>query len=154
MNPDYTHLETEPIFVLYKHNYCYGLLSLQTLERRRADLVHTAACILDKANLIKYDRKSGNFQVNERLLKHSFSYPFCLLLLSNQVTDLGRIASYYYCTHETMSNYNSLLKPTLTEIELLRVFSRSGEFKVCLNCRFPLGFFSPRVFLFGHDSLR
>ena len=46
-----------------------------------------------------------------------------------QVTDLGRIASYYYCTHESMSTYNSLLKPTLTEIELLRVFSRSSEFK-------------------------
>ena len=75
--------------------------------------MHTAATILDKANLIKYDRKSGNFQV----------------------TDLGRIASYYYCTHETMSNYNALLKPTLTEIELLRVFSRSSEFKVRFGSR-------------------
>ena len=46
------------------------------------------------------------------------------------MTDLGRIASYYYCSHETMSTYNSLLKPSLTEIELLRVFSRSMEFKV------------------------
>ncbi len=34
------------------------------LEQRRADLVHTAACMLDKANLLKYDKKSGNFQVN------------------------------------------------------------------------------------------
>ena len=49
-----------------------------------------------------------------------------------QVTDLGRIASHYYCSHETMTTYNQLLKPTLTEIELLRVFSRSAEFKcVC-----------------------
>lgn len=46
-----------------------------------------------------------------------------------QVTDLGRIASHYYCTHETMATFNGLLKPTLTEIELLRVFSRSDEFK-------------------------
>lgn len=77
------------------------------LEKRRTDLIHTAATLLDKANLIKYDKKTGIFQV----------------------TDLGRIASYYYCTHETMSTYNNLLKPTLTEIELLRVFSRSSEFK-------------------------
>jgi pre-mRNA-splicing helicase BRR2 len=31
-----------------------------------------------------------------------------------------------------MSNFNSLLKPTLTEIELIRVFSRATEFKVCV----------------------
>ena len=47
----------------------------------------------------------------------------------SQVTDLGRIASHYYCTHETMATYNSLLKPTLSEIELFRVFSLSAEFK-------------------------
>lgn len=33
------------------------------LEQRRADLIHTAASLLDKSNLIKYDRKSGAFQV-------------------------------------------------------------------------------------------
>lgn len=77
------------------------------LERRRADLIHTAASILDKSQLIKYDRKTGAFQV----------------------TDLGRIASYYYCTHETISTFNTLLKQQLTEIELLRIFSRADEFK-------------------------
>ncbi|CAH0730140.1 unnamed protein product, partial [Brenthis ino] len=77
------------------------------LELHRADLVHTAACLLDKAGLIKYERKSGHFQA----------------------TELGRIASHYYCTHETMQTYNQLLKPTLAEIELFRVFSLSSEFK-------------------------
>ncbi|KAG7298292.1 hypothetical protein JYU34_017890 [Plutella xylostella] len=72
----------------------------------KADLVHTAAVMLDKAGLIKYERKSGHFQP----------------------TELGRIASHYYCTHETVQTYNQLLKPTLTEIELLRVFSLSSEF--------------------------
>lgn len=33
------------------------------LEKRRGDLIHTAASILDKNNLIKYDKKTGNFQV-------------------------------------------------------------------------------------------
>lgn len=50
-----------------------------------------------------------------------------MLLL--QVTELGRIASHYYCTHDTMATYNQLLKPTLSEIELFRVFSLSGEFR-------------------------
>ena len=79
----------------------------QQLERFRTDLIHTAAMTLDKANLIKYDKKTGHFQP----------------------TDLGRIASHYYCTFDTINTYNSLLKPTLTEIELLRIFSRSSEFK-------------------------
>lgn len=77
------------------------------LEYYRADLVHTAAGQLEKCGLIKYDRKSGHFQP----------------------TDLGRIASHYYCTNASMSTYNQLLKPTLSEIELFRVFSLSSEFK-------------------------
>ncbi|CAH2236759.1 jg14251 [Pararge aegeria aegeria] len=77
------------------------------LELHRADLIHTAASLLDKAGLIKYERKSGHFQA----------------------TELGRIASHFYCTYETMQSYNQLLKPTLAEIELFRVFSLSSEFK-------------------------
>lgn len=77
------------------------------LVERRADLVHSAATILDKNNLVKYDRKSGYFQV----------------------TDLGRIASYYYITHGTIATYNEHLKPTMSDIELCRLFSLSEEFK-------------------------
>ena len=46
-----------------------------------------------------------------------------------QVTDLAKVASHYYCTHQTMLTYNQLLKPNLSEIELFRVFSLSGEFR-------------------------
>ena len=69
--------------------------------------IHSAAAILDKNNLVKYDRKSGYFQG----------------------TDLGRIASYYYITHGTISTYNEHLKPTMGDIELCRLFSLSEEFK-------------------------
>ncbi|GLU00131.1 hypothetical protein SLE2022_175230 [Rubroshorea leprosula] len=79
----------------------------RTLEERRADLVHSAASILDRNNLVKYDRKSGYFQV----------------------TDLGRIASYYYITHGTIATYNEHLKPTMGDIELCRLFSLSEEFR-------------------------
>lgn len=63
--------------------------------------------MLDRNNLVKYDRKSGYFQV----------------------TDLGRIASYYYISHGTMATYNEHLKPTMGDIELCRLFSLSEEFK-------------------------
>ncbi|ELU09831.1 hypothetical protein CAPTEDRAFT_222545 [Capitella teleta] len=77
------------------------------LEKFRSDLIHTAAMLLDKHNMIRYDKKTGNFQV----------------------TELGRIASHYYITHDSVATYNQLLKPTLSEIELFRVFSLSSEFK-------------------------
>jgi pre-mRNA-splicing helicase BRR2 len=69
--------------------------------------IHSAATVLDRNNLVKYDRKSGYFQV----------------------TDLGRIASYYYISHGTMATYNEHLKPTMGDIELCRLFSLSEEFK-------------------------
>ncbi|UJR08870.1 hypothetical protein I4U23_013125 [Adineta vaga] len=77
------------------------------LLQRRLDLIHSAAIQLDKAHLIRYDRKTGNFQATEH----------------------GRIASHYYCTHETIAMYNQLLKPTLSEIDLFRIFSLSSEFR-------------------------
>ncbi|XP_074274813.1 DExH-box ATP-dependent RNA helicase DExH12-like [Silene latifolia] len=84
-----------------------ALVHDDVLYERRADLIHSAATVLDKNNLIKYDRKSGYFQV----------------------TDLGRIASYYYITHGTISTYNEHLKPTMGDIELCRLFSLSEEFR-------------------------
>lgn len=83
------------------HNFFFQYLTLFFFQ------IHSAATILDKNNLVKYDRKSGYFQV----------------------TDLGRIASYYYITHGTISTYNEHLKPTMGDIELCRLFSLSEEFK-------------------------
>ena len=77
------------------------------LMQRRIDLVHSAAIILDKHNLIRYDRKTGMFQI----------------------TALGRVASHYYVSHESINIFNEYLKPTLSEIEIFRLFSLSGEFK-------------------------
>nr|KAJ0210239.1 hypothetical protein LSAT_V11C400217940 [Lactuca sativa] len=82
------------------------------LVDRRADLVHSAATILDKNNLVKYDRESGDFQV----------------------TDLGRIASYYYITYGTIATYNEHLKLTMSDIDLCKLFSLSEEFK-CVKVR-------------------
>ncbi|OIT02200.1 dexh-box atp-dependent rna helicase dexh12 [Nicotiana attenuata] len=99
-------------FRMVQNPTLYGLAAdaLKTagaLEERCADLVHSAATLLDKNNLIKYDTKSGYFQA----------------------TDLGRIASYYYVTHGTISTYNEHLKPTMDDSELCRLFTLSEEFK-------------------------
>jgi len=77
------------------------------LEQRRIDLAHSAALLLDKSNLIKYDKKSGNFQV----------------------TELGRVCAHYYLTHTTIQTFNEHLKPTMSDIEIFRVFSLADEFK-------------------------
>eukprot|EP01029_Cantina_marsupialis_P030669 TRINITY_DN838_c0_g1_i3.p1 TRINITY_DN838_c0_g1~~TRINITY_DN838_c0_g1_i3.p1 ORF type:complete len:2186 (-),score=829.25 TRINITY_DN838_c0_g1_i3:132-6689(-) len=77
------------------------------LLQRRVNLIHSAAAVLDKYGLIKYDRKSGNFQV----------------------TALGRICSNYYISCASVARYNEFLKPTMTEIDILRLFSMSQEFK-------------------------
>ncbi|KAM0927600.1 hypothetical protein ACQ4PT_002783 [Festuca glaucescens] len=77
------------------------------LESIVSRTVHSAANLLDRNNLINYDRRTGYFQV----------------------TDLGRIASYYYISHRTISTYNEYLKPTMGYIELCQLFSLSEEFK-------------------------
>lgn len=37
------------------------------LEQFRANIVHTAAFVLEKSGLVKYDRKSGHLQVSQNL---------------------------------------------------------------------------------------
>lgn len=70
-------------------------------------MVHSAATILDKNGLLKYDRKTGG-------------------LVSTQ---LGKIASHYYIKYPSIAIYNEHLKANMGMIELLRVFSLSSEFK-------------------------
>jgi pre-mRNA-splicing helicase BRR2 len=77
------------------------------LEQKRVDLIHSAAVVLEKSNLIKYDKRTGKMQA----------------------TELGRIASHYYITHSSMLTYNHHIQPSVTPIELFRVFALSDEFK-------------------------
>ncbi|KAG6325404.1 hypothetical protein E4U44_005144 [Claviceps purpurea] len=77
------------------------------LEQKRVDLIHSAALLLKRSNLIRYDEKTGKVQS----------------------TELGRIASHYYITSGSMETYNNLIQPSITTIELFRVFALSAEFK-------------------------
>jgi len=80
----------------------------ESLIQKRADIIHSAAVILEKSQLIKYERSLGRFTS----------------------TELGRIASHYYVTHHSMTVYNQHLRPTMSTLELFRVFALSNEFKL------------------------
>ncbi len=77
------------------------------LEQKRVDLIHSAATVLEKSSLVKYDKRTGKLQA----------------------TELGRIASHYYISHSSMLTYNHHIQPSITPIELFRVFALSDEFK-------------------------
>ncbi|KAF7292174.1 U5 small nuclear ribonucleoprotein helicase [Mycena indigotica] len=47
-----------------------------------------------------------------------------------QSTKLGRIASHYYVTYNSMMTYNHHLRPTMSTLEPFRVFALSNEFKL------------------------
>jgi pre-mRNA-splicing helicase BRR2 len=79
----------------------------EALEQKRVDLIHSAATVLEKAGLVRYDKKIGKLQS----------------------TELGRIASHYYISHSSMQTYNHHLQPGISTVELFRVFSLSEEFK-------------------------
>ncbi|KAG5640834.1 hypothetical protein DXG03_006882 [Asterophora parasitica] len=78
------------------------------LIQKRADIIHSAAVLLEKCQLLKYERSSGRFQSLE----------------------LGKIASHYYVTYSSMMTYNQHLRPTMSTLELFRVFALSNEFKL------------------------
>ncbi|KAG1851374.1 Sec63 Brl domain-containing protein [Suillus subluteus] len=91
--------------------YCVGVDYQEDdngLIQKRADIAHSAAVLLEKCHLIKYERASGRFQS----------------------TELGRIASHYYVTYNSMATYNQHLRPTMSTLELFRVFALSNEFKL------------------------
>lgn len=79
----------------------------ETLYWKRVDMAHSALTVLQENKLISYDND----------------------LKMVRPTELGKIASHYYIKYDTMNMYNSMLKPWLTEIDILSIFSRSDEFK-------------------------
>ena len=78
------------------------------LREKRADLVHSACGILHKHGLIQYDRRSGQLKS----------------------TELGRVASHFYISHRSMQTFQHHLRPFMSEIDLLRIFSLSDEFSL------------------------
>lgn len=71
------------------------------------NIIHSAATILERNELVNYDRKTGTFNP----------------------TFLGKVSSYYYIKYPSMKVYNTNLKSSSTLIDLFKIFSMSYEFK-------------------------
>ncbi|XP_025075139.1 activating signal cointegrator 1 complex subunit 3 [Pogonomyrmex barbatus] len=101
------------LFVRMKLNFqAYGMVYQDlmddfNLEKRRKELIDVAAKSLDKAQMIRYDGRTGDLNT----------------------TDLGRIASHYYLKYDTVEIFNELQKPIMTETEILAMISRAQEFE-------------------------
>ncbi|KNC55280.1 U5 small nuclear ribonucleoprotein helicase [Thecamonas trahens ATCC 50062] len=78
-----------------------------SLEAYRTDLAHSALCELHDLGLVRYDARSG----------------------SVALTPLARIAAHFYVTPASVAAYASALHPQLSDLDLLRVFAGSAEFK-------------------------
>ncbi|KAF9442488.1 P-loop containing nucleoside triphosphate hydrolase protein [Macrolepiota fuliginosa MF-IS2] len=78
------------------------------LTQKREDIVHSAAVLLEKCQLIKYEHSSGRFQS----------------------TELNKIASHCYATYNSMMVYNKHLKPSMSTLELFCVFALLNGLKL------------------------
>lgn len=67
------------------------------LIQKCTDIVHLAAALLEKCRFIKYERPFGRLQS----------------------TELGRIASHSYVTHNSIVIYNQHLRPTVSTLEIV-----------------------------------
>ncbi|SCV04303.1 LAMI_0H15038g1_1 [Lachancea mirantina] len=78
-----------------------------TFNKYREDLVHSAFVILKRNGLLTYDIKAGTVSP----------------------TEIGRIASYFYIGHSSVSMYARQLNQRSTLIDLFKIFAMSEEFK-------------------------
>jgi len=78
----------------------------ESLLQRRRELIIAAAKLLMRCRMIKFDSVSGQFYS----------------------TYVGRVASHYYIHYESVELYNEMLKPVMTDEEVLHLLACSKEF--------------------------
>lgn len=83
------------------------LMDDPNLERKRKEFIDIAAKALDKAQMIRYNIKTGDLST----------------------TDLGRIASHFYLKYDTVERFNASMKPLMTETDILTMISNAQEFE-------------------------
>ena len=112
VNSRYVHMLKSPGLYGVRIDYQEDNVSL---IQKHADIAHSAAVLLEKCQLIKYECSTGQFQS----------------------TELGRITPHYCVTYSLMMTYNQHLCPTVSMLELFRVFALSNEFKLLpVHCVF------------------
>lgn len=101
------------LFIRMKTNpLVYGIswnevIADPSLTSKQRSLIVDAARDLDKAKMMRYDEKSGNF--------------YC--------TELGRIASHFYLQYSTVETYNEKLKRHMNDSEVIDMVAHSAEFE-------------------------
>jgi activating signal cointegrator complex subunit 3 len=101
------------LFIRMKINpLAYGIaweeiIADPSLSIKQRSLVSEAARSLDKAKMMRFDEKSGNF--------------YC--------TELGRIASHFYIQYSSVETYNEMLRRHMNESEVIDMVARSSEFE-------------------------
>ncbi|KAJ7978726.1 DExH-box ATP-dependent RNA helicase [Quillaja saponaria] len=78
-----------------------------SLSLKQRSLVTDAARALDKAKMMRFDEKSGNF--------------YC--------TELGRIASHFYIQYSSVETYNEMLRRHMNDSEVINMVAHSSEFE-------------------------
>ncbi|KAL2493038.1 U5 small nuclear ribonucleoprotein helicase [Abeliophyllum distichum] len=78
-----------------------------SLSLKQRALVSEAARALDKAKMMRFDEKSGNF--------------YC--------TELGRIASHFYIQYSSVETYNEMLRRYMNDSEVIDMVAHSSEFE-------------------------
>ncbi|KAL1337994.1 DExH-box ATP-dependent RNA helicase DExH14 [Arachis hypogaea] len=77
------------------------------LTSKQRSFVIDAARALDKAKMMRFDEKSGNF--------------YC--------TELGRIASHFYIQYSSVETYNEMLRRHMSDSEVINMVAHSSEFE-------------------------
>lgn len=78
-----------------------------TLELKRRELITVAAKNLDKAQMIRFNERTGDLNI----------------------TDLGRTASNFYIKYVTVEVFNNLRQQVMTEPQILSMMSMAQEFQ-------------------------
>ncbi|VAH88151.1 unnamed protein product [Triticum turgidum subsp. durum] len=78
-----------------------------SMGAKQRSFIIDAARSLDKAKMMRYDEKSGNF--------------YC--------TELGRIASHFYLQYSSVETYNEMLRRHMSESEVINMVAHSSEFE-------------------------
>ncbi|KAI8820753.1 Sec63 Brl domain-containing protein [Fimicolochytrium jonesii] len=96
---------------MMKNPFQYGLNWAEvqedpTLGKRRRDLINNAAKTLAKTQMINYDERNGYLTPK----------------------DLGRTASSFYIQTASIEIFNSMMRPRMTEADVLSMLSMSTEF--------------------------
>nr|XP_043640038.1 DExH-box ATP-dependent RNA helicase DExH14 [Erigeron canadensis] len=101
------------LFIRMKMNpLAYGIgwdevVADPSLGFKQRSFVTDAARALDKAKMMRFDEKSGNF--------------YC--------TELGRIASHFYIHYSSVETYNEMLRRHMSDSEIIDMVAHSSEFE-------------------------